>query len=89
MRPAPIPNDDETLLKQDLMVADPLGEGCDGLLRDTARRNREILTLFFRPVPTNLVRNWGAYDVRVLSLSLFFDGGEVVAYDGCGYGRTM
>lgn len=68
MRPAPIPNDDETAVLEDNVVADPLSEETDALWTGTARRNREIFTEIFRPVPSNLVRTWDAYDVRVFSL---------------------
>ena len=64
MRPAPIPNDDETTLLEDSVVADPLSSETDALWNETARRNREIFTEIFRPVPSNLVRNWDAYNVR-------------------------
>lgn len=65
MRPAPIPNEDETHLKEDRRVADPLAYQCDLLLKETARKNREAFMEFFRPVPSNLVRNWDAYDVCI------------------------
>ncbi|KAF7797283.1 hypothetical protein EIP86_008478 [Pleurotus ostreatoroseus] len=62
MRPAPIPNDDETSMREDSVVADPLSNEMEALWFETARRNREIFTEIFRPVPSNLVRNWDAYD---------------------------
>ncbi|KAF5368099.1 hypothetical protein D9758_004381 [Tetrapyrgos nigripes] len=62
MRPAPHPNDDETDSREDQLVADPLSEETTNLWRDTARKNREIFTEIFRPVPTNLVRDWKAYE---------------------------
>ncbi|KAG5645727.1 hypothetical protein DXG03_005423 [Asterophora parasitica] len=62
MRPAPHPNEDETYLEHDKLVVDPLGASTVSLLTGTARKNREIFTEIFRPVPTNLVRDWGAYD---------------------------
>uniref|UniRef100_D8Q6U4 Phospholipase n=1 Tax=Schizophyllum commune (strain H4-8 / FGSC 9210) TaxID=578458 RepID=D8Q6U4_SCHCM len=62
MRPAPTPNPDETGSREDEMVADPLCEETQYLWNDTARKNREIFTEIFRPVPTNLVRTWDAYD---------------------------
>ncbi|KAJ7101469.1 phospholipase D [Mycena belliarum] len=65
MRPAPIPNDDETGDDEDALVADPLSEDMLNLWNNTARRNREIFTEIFRPVPTNLVRDWNAYDTYV------------------------
>ena len=64
MRPAPLPNDDQTNTPEDEAVADPLDPQTEALWNDTARRNREIFTEIFRPVPTNLVRTWDAYDVR-------------------------
>lgn len=68
MRPAPHPNDDETGSPEDAAVADPLAPQTEALWNDTARRNREVFTEIFRPVPTNLIRNWGAYAVRLLCL---------------------
>jgi len=65
MRPAPVPNDDETGSKEDLAVADPLSDETLNLFNDTARKNREIFTEVFRPVPSNLVRNWHAYEMYV------------------------
>jgi len=62
MRPAPIPNDDETYLPEDAAVADPLSDETLDLLYNTARKNREVFTELFRPVPTNLVRSWPAYE---------------------------
>lgn len=64
MRPAPYPNPDQFDSNEDQMVADPLAKETVNLWTDTARKNREIFTEVFRPVPTNLVRNWDAYDVR-------------------------
>ncbi|KAI0042796.1 phospholipase D [Auriscalpium vulgare] len=61
MRPATIPNEDETHYRDDALVADPLSDRFLNLFSDTARRNREIFTELFRPVPTNLVRDWNAY----------------------------
>ena len=63
MSPAPVPNDDETGTDEDAMVADPLSDETTSLLADTARKNREIFTEIFRPVPSNLVRDWHGYDV--------------------------
>jgi phospholipase D1/2 len=62
MRCAPEPNEDETMLQEDALVADPLADSTLQLWMDTARTNREIFTELFRPVPTNLVRDWKAYD---------------------------
>lgn len=66
MRPAPHANDDQTSTAEDAAVADPLAPETEALFNDTARTNREIFTEVFRPVPTNLVRTWDAYPVRVL-----------------------
>lgn len=63
MRPAPVPNIDETHDQLDNAVADPLESATEALWNDTARKNREIFTELFRPVPTNLIRKWDQYDV--------------------------
>ncbi|KAF9473130.1 phospholipase D/nuclease [Pholiota conissans] len=62
MRPAPFPNKDETRTHEDRLVSDPLADATNSLWMETARKNREIFTELFRPIPTNLVRNWEAYD---------------------------
>jgi phospholipase D1/2 len=62
MRCAPEPNENEIGTRQDNAVADPLAESTLELWNNTARQNREIFTEIFRPVPTNLVRNWSAYE---------------------------
>ncbi|KAJ7758051.1 hypothetical protein B0H16DRAFT_1885472 [Mycena metata] len=62
MRCAPTPNEDETHLEEDRLVADPISDSTLELWTSTARRNREIFTEIFRPVPTNLVRDWKAYE---------------------------
>ncbi|KAG6872615.1 hypothetical protein C0995_008273 [Termitomyces sp. Mi166 len=62
MRPAPHHNEDETGLEQDALVADPLNDDTVLLFQKTAIENRKIFTEIFRPVPTNLVRSWAAYD---------------------------
>jgi phospholipase D1/2 len=67
MRPAPYPNDYNLDSREDRAVADPLSADTEGLWNNTARVNREIFTEVFRPVPTNLIRSWGAYDVRHVS----------------------
>ncbi|KAH9021302.1 hypothetical protein EDB85DRAFT_2189711 [Lactarius pseudohatsudake] len=63
MRPAPVPNDDETNLEEDARVADPLSDEMLNLLNTTARVNREVFTELFRPLPSNLVHNWAAYEI--------------------------
>jgi phospholipase D1/2 len=65
MHPAPVPNDDETGLEEDVSVADPLSDHFLNLWNTTARVNREVFTELFRPVPSNLVRNWEAYNVSI------------------------
>ena len=69
MRPAPYPHTDMTHTQEDRLVADPLIQETDQLWKETARKNREIFTEIFRPVPTNLVQNAAAYDVCI---TLFF-----------------
>jgi phospholipase D1/2 len=64
MRCAPEANDDEIGTPHDDVVADPLADSTLELWNRTAKRNREIFTELFRPVPTNLVRSWSAYEVR-------------------------
>jgi len=62
MRPAPIAQDDTTQFDKDHLVADPLVHQTDQLWKETARKNREIFTEIFHPVPTNLVQNAEVYD---------------------------
>lgn len=64
MKPAPHPVEDEGHLEEDRAVADPLADDTISLWENTARKNREIFTELFRPVPTNLVRTKAAYKVR-------------------------
>ncbi|KAI0933193.1 hypothetical protein AcV7_004734 [Taiwanofungus camphoratus] len=61
MRSAPHRNDDEMELGEDKVVADPLSDETIRLWNNTAKRNRDIYTEIFRPIPTNLVRDWDAY----------------------------
>lgn len=63
MHCAPTPNEDETGLEEDAIVADPLSDDTQRLWNDTAKKNRDIFTEVFRPVPSNLVRSWSGYDV--------------------------
>ncbi|KAG6333866.1 hypothetical protein ID866_5221 [Astraeus odoratus] len=62
MKPAPDPQDDDSDLPEDAAVADPLSDSMLDLWNGTARKNREIFTEVFRPVPSNLVRTWSAYE---------------------------
>jgi len=61
MRPAPHPIENESHLAEDRAVADPLSDETIQLWENTARKNREVFTELFRPVPTNLVRSKDAY----------------------------
>jgi hypothetical protein len=65
MRPAPVPNEDETHLEDEARVADPLSDEFLNLLDTTAKVNREVFWELFRPIPSNLVRKWKDYDVSV------------------------
>ena len=62
MRAAPHPNDpsDED---SDAPVVDPLSDETLDLWSGTARRNREVFEEVFRTVPSNVVRDFKAYDV--------------------------
>ncbi|CAA7264463.1 unnamed protein product [Cyclocybe aegerita] len=62
MRPAPYPSNDETHSDEDRLVADPISDETDNLWKEAARKNREIFSELFRPIPTNLVRSWDAYE---------------------------
>ena len=63
MKPAPHPVEDESHLEEDRAVADPLSDETILLWEGTAKKNREVFTELFRPVPTNLVRSKSAYKV--------------------------
>ena len=63
MKPAPHPIEDESRLEEDRAVADPLADETILLWESTAKKNREVFTELFRPVPTNLVRSKSAYKV--------------------------
>lgn len=67
MRAAPVANEDETYIEDDARVADPLSNDFLSLLNTTARVNREVFTELFRPIPSNLVHNWNAYEVSARS----------------------
>ncbi|KAF8962898.1 phospholipase D/nuclease [Flammula alnicola] len=62
MHPAPYPNKDETRSYEDRLVSDPIADATVLLWMTTARKNREIFTELFHPIPTNLIRDWGAYE---------------------------
>jgi len=63
MKPAPYPIEDESRLEDDRAVADPLADETILLWESTAKKNREVFTELFRPIPTNLVRSKSAYKV--------------------------
>jgi len=65
MRPAPHANDYDFGSEEDVAVEDPLSQATQLLCNETARKNREIFTEIFRPVPTNLVRSWAQYEEYV------------------------
>ncbi|KAJ7600688.1 phospholipase D [Mycena floridula] len=65
MHPAPTPSIDEFEDPNTALVLDPLSDKTQDLWNNTARTNREIFTEIFRPVPSNLVRDWKAYDAYV------------------------
>jgi phospholipase D1/2 len=67
MRCAPIPNEDQFGDPYDDLVADPLADSALQLWNDIARKNREVFTDVFKSVPTNLVRDWKAYNVSSTS----------------------
>lgn len=80
MRPAPVANPDEFGTADDEIMADPLSDEMVELWQKTAKVNREVFTELFRPVPTNLVRDWDAYNVRfwaLFSLLLTFQAVDV------------
>ena len=65
MHPAPFPGSEIKHTEEDRLVADPLIYETDQLWKETARKNREIYTEIFRPLPTNFVQNVAAYDVCI------------------------
>jgi len=62
MRPAPFPPSEMKHSREDSLVADPLIPETDQLWKETARKNREIFTEIFHPLPSNLVQNAAAYE---------------------------
>ncbi|KAI0310875.1 phospholipase D/nuclease, partial [Amylostereum chailletii] len=62
MHPAPVPNADEFEDEEAALVADPLADDVVDRWVSTARENRAIFTEIFKPVPTNLVRTFKAYE---------------------------
>ena len=73
MRPAAIRIEKEQVEEdeKDVLVSDPLSDATIDLWRSTAKKNRDIFTYVFQPVPSDLVPNWEAYKVRnAVALSL-------------------
>ncbi|KAH8813952.1 phospholipase D/nuclease [Flagelloscypha sp. PMI_526] len=62
IRPAPHANPNEMDKDLDHKVADPISDATWELWTTTASTNRQIFQECFKPVPSNLVRNWKAYD---------------------------
>lgn len=58
MRPAPIPNDDETELKETGTVLDPLSDEFQDFWNNTASTNTAIYHELWKPVPSNAVTSW-------------------------------
>lgn len=61
MQAAPVLNEDETFLQEDALVADPLSPKLMSLWQSTAKKNRDIYTEIFRPVPSDLVQSTSVY----------------------------
>ncbi|KAM6499803.1 phospholipase D/nuclease [Amanita muscaria] len=61
MKPAPYPYAYDFGSDEDNMVADPVSDSTRFLWQQVAKKNRDIFTEIFQPVPTNLVRDWEAY----------------------------
>lgn len=73
MRPAAIRVEKEqaNIDEKDELVLDPLLDATTNLWRSTAKKNRNIFTYVFQPVPSDLVRNWEQYKVRHSSALIF------------------
>lgn len=66
MHAAPIPNNYDDHSREDGLVADPLSDETMALWQSTAKKNRDIFTEVFRPVPSDLVQNFEVYKVCLL-----------------------
>ena len=64
MRAAPHPNEYDEGSRADRLVADPLSDETLSLWQSTAKKNRDIFTEVFRPVPSDLVPSFDTYKVR-------------------------
>ena len=71
MTAVPHPHEDTTRSQYDLSVADPLSDELDILWSTTAKRNTQIFQEIFRTVPSNNVRSWDAYGVRIFTIKAF------------------
>lgn len=65
MTAVPHPHEDTLRSKGDLQVADPLSDEFENLWESTAKRNTQIFQEIFKTVPSNNVRSWEAYQVRI------------------------
>lgn len=63
MRPSPIPNDDETELRETQLVMDPLSDEFLDLWNSTAANNSQVYHELWKPVPSNKVTSWDVYKV--------------------------
>ncbi|EMD31720.1 hypothetical protein CERSUDRAFT_100185 [Gelatoporia subvermispora B] len=54
--------EDDDIIDSQMDVAGPLADATLDLWNSIAKRNRDVFTEIFRPVPTNLVRTWEQYD---------------------------
>ena len=63
--PAPQPYLYDFGSDEDAMVADPVCDSTQFLWQQVAKKNRDIYLEIFRPVPSNLVRDWAAYEVHI------------------------
>lgn len=61
MRPAPIPNDDETGLPETETVLDPLDDNLLNLWQETAATNSGVYHELWKPVPSNDVTSWAIF----------------------------
>lgn len=65
MTAVPHPHEVNLQSKEDLQVADPLSDEFENLWETTAKRNTQIFQEIFKTVPSNNVRSWEAYQVRI------------------------
>jgi phospholipase D1/2 len=65
MKPAPQPYIYDFGSDEDAMVADPVSDSTQFLWQQVAKKNHDIYSEIFRPVPSNLVRDWASYEKYV------------------------